>query len=140
RRFLPGASALGGRLTLPALAAIIGAGAIKGGLNAKQTLEEQRKEFSHHGFFGNVLRGANPWTLGKGIGSGAVDDWHKLMGLTSGGAWGHGANNVALRRAQEIWNKNGNSVSGISNNNIREFTNARGVHEIAMTITVKHPD
>jgi hypothetical protein len=139
------ASTVASKAAVPVTLAVLGAAAIKGGLHAKRTISEQKEEFSHHGFFGNVIRGANPWTLGKGIGSGAVDDWHKLIGLTHGGAWGGGgggnpAASAALRRAQDIWNKNGNTVSGIRNDNIREFTNARGVHEIAMTIMVKHPD
>ena len=106
-------------------------------MHPRKTIEEQKKQLEHKGFWGKVGFGMNPWNTFKGIGAGIADDANivsRALGIGGGRVTGD------LRRAQEIWNKNGNTVSGITNDNIREFTNAKGVHEIAMTITVKHPD
>lgn len=137
RRIAPWLAPALERAALPVMAAIAVAGVAKGAMHPERTIREQKKQLEHKGFFGQVGFGMNPWNVFKGIGAGVADD----AGIVSR-ALGIGRGKVVmdLRRAQEIWNKNGNQVTGITNDNIREFTNSRGVHEIAMTITVKHPD
>jgi hypothetical protein len=102
---------------------------------------------SRIGGFASGAAGARLAMLGGGTVGAASALAAELIGLPflaagdqSQGSGGMAGKGTALRRAQEIWNKNGNRVTGISNSDIREFTNARGVHEIAMTINVKHPD